>query len=212
MTARRFNAEGFDPFKYEYELRQPYQQQYSEVGLQELAEKYGPLYLESRDYSGGIRYRLEGSTDKFTTLDKKDYLAFYEHIMGAWKEKFKDSYEANAEPVFDEHPYGDAECVESQEASLPIHSIEVADDCEATKGEFTEHPYETKDVEEDGGTIFKFCCYPMMKSMLGGEGHVLISLETGRIQLGNTPMNYCPFCGKAVITFDPPIEVIPPEE
>ena len=200
MTARRFNAEGFDPFTYEYELRQPYQQQYSEVGLQELAEKYGPLYLESRDYSGGIRYRPEGSTDKFTTLDKKDYVAFYECIMEAWKEVFGNTCDT------------DAECTESQEAPSLERHIEVADDCEVTKGELTEHAYETEDVEEDGGTIFKFCCYPMMKSMLGGEGHVLISLETGRIQLGNTPMNYCPFCGKAVVTFDPPVEVIPPEE
>lgn len=200
MTARRFNAEGFDPFRYEYELRQPYQQQYAEVGIQELAEKYGPLYLETRDYSGGIRYRLEGSTNKFTTLDKKDYLAFYECIMGAWKEAFGDMCET------------DTECTESQEAPSLERHIEVADDCEATKEELTEHAYETEDVEEDGGTIFKFCCYPMMKSMLGGEGHVLISLETGRIQLGNTPMNYCPFCGKAVVTFDPPVEVIPPEE
>ena len=68
------------------------------------------------------------------------------------------------------------------------------------------------DMDEDVGTLFRFCCHPMMKAMLGGEGHVLISLDTGRIQLGNEPMNFCPFCGKAIKTFDPPIEVIPPEE
>lgn len=66
--------------------------------------------------------------------------------------------------------------------------------------------------DEEDGTVFKFCCHPMMKAMLGGEGHVLISLDTGRIQLGNEPMNFCPFCGKAIRTFDPPIEVIPLEE
>ena len=66
--------------------------------------------------------------------------------------------------------------------------------------------------DDDDGTVFRVCCHPMMKAMLGGEGHVLISLGTGRIQMGNEPMSFCPFCGKPIRTYDPPVEVIPPEE
>lgn len=106
---------------------------------------------------------------------------------------------------------------DSVDKFTPVDKRDVMTFLDALKGEAqgqaqNEIDESALNERDDDGTVFKVCCHPMMKAMLGGEGHVLISLETGRIQMGNEPMSFCPFCGKPIRTYDPPVEVIPPEE
>lgn len=51
-----------------------------------------------------------------------------------------------------------------------------------------------------------FCCREMMTAMLGGSGAVTISMDTGRLQVGQLDIRKCPFCGRAVHACAPPIE------
>lgn len=63
----------------------------------------------------------------------------------------------------------------------------------------TEAPYE-QDM------CLMFCCREMMTAMLGGSGAVTISMDTGRLQVGQLDIRKCPFCGRAVHACAPPIE------
>lgn len=190
MSIRRFYVTGFNADENEYEIRYPAEQQYASIDKDSLIAILEDYKADDREFIGGLRYRAIGSVDKFTSVDKRDIMLFLSALKG----------EAEGQSVSKE---------EEPEKDPLKRSCFVPADCENTIKEFNSYSY---GMDEDVGTLFRFCCHPMMKAMLGGEGHVLISLDTGRIQLGNEPMNFCPFCGKAIRTFDPPIEVIPPEE
>lgn len=191
MSVRRFYVTGFNADENEYEIRYPAEQQYASIDKDSLIAILEDYKADDREFIGGLRYRAVGSVDKFTSVDKRDVMLFLSALKG----------EAQGQT-----PAPKAEVPEDDPLK---HSIAIDADCKNTIKELNDYYY---GMDEDTGTVFRFCCHPMMKAMLGGEGHVLISLETGRIQLGNEPMNFCPFCGKAIKTFDPPIEVIPPEE
>ena len=65
----------------------------------------------------------------------------------------------------------------------------------------------SEEQKDDGPhTEFRFCCYAMMDAMLGGSG-IMISLDSGELQIGERNLMYCPFCGQSIITHTPPAKV-----
>ena len=204
MTARRFEETGFNPELYEYEIRFPAEQQYASISLEDLEKVLLDVRNDGRGFVGGLRYRTKDSVDKFIQVDKRDVFRMLDCISV--------------------HLHGDAVCKVPEELEGITIEPEQEVLCEPppeTKWEYEaqyqrEHGCECgcehECEEDDEGTMFRFCCHPMMKAMLGGNGTVVISMETGELLLGADAMHYCPFCGKRIVTHAPPIEVIEPEE
>ena len=204
MTAKRFEETGFNPELNEYEIRYPGEQQYSSITMEDLEKVLLDMRNSGCEFIGGLRFRTKDSVDKFTQVDRKDAYKVLDCISA--------------------HLHGDAVCKASEEPEGVTVEPEEEVLCEPpseTKWEYEaqyqrEHGCECgcehECEEDDEGTMFRFCCHPMMKAMLGGNGTVVISMETGELLLGADAMHYCPFCGKRIVTHAPPIEVIEPEE
>lgn len=198
-SAKKFNAMGFKPYENEYEIRYPGEQQYANISSDNLIPILEDILAGDREFAGNIRYRKWDSVDRFDVLNKKDYGAFLDALKGNIEIPTDDEVIDGIEPAPEENE-------ETVEEKGELMFEEACDEVPVPES------VEEERYDEDDGTMLRFCCHPMMKAMLGGEGHVLISMETGKIQLGATDMKYCPFCGKPICTVSPPIEVIPPEE
>lgn len=191
MTAKRFEATGFNPELNEYEIRYPGEQQYTSITMEDLEKVLLDMRSSGCDFIGGLRFRTKDSVDKFTQVDRKDAYKVLDcisaHLHG-------DATSSAPEVLEDDVPY---------EPSEDIPESRCEPECECADESVS---------EEEEGAVFRFCCHPMMKAMLGGSGAVVISMETGELQLGVDAMHFCPFCGRAITTYAPPMEVIPPEE
>ena len=206
MTARRFEETGFNPELYEYEIRFPAEQQYASIALEDLEKVLLDVRNDGRGFVGGLRYRTKDSVEKFIQVDKRDVFRMLDcisvHLHGDAVCKAPEESEETEEEVLCEPP------PEYRCEYDPAYQHEHECGCECEH----ECEHECECEGDDEGTTFRFCCHPMMKAMLGGNGTVVISMETGELLLGADAMHYCPFCGKRVVTYAPPIEVIPPEE
>lgn len=183
VTARRFNRQDYAPDKLEFEIRYPANQQYQSIEEDELVKYINSLRATDTTFVGGLRYRAKDSTDRFTNIDKRDLDILYDALTDA--------------PAHDV-----VECEPSEEPK--VEQIE-------TEEKEEENMNGTQRDPNDGHTVLRFCCHRMMNAMLGGSNTVVISTTNGKLQIAGGDIQYCPFCGSEIITYDPPAEPVEPE-
>lgn len=205
-SARRYN-ENDDPGKYDFSVKYVQSQSYSGITMKRLARQLHKHFESEDGIIAGIKLRDTVKKGHWFNINMNDLKRLSESI---------DRYlEANPDGG-DHMPYDREESVKEVPELNIIEEIppdEVFDDegegelCEPATVEEAPSEAGSEEQKDDGPhTEFRFCCYAMMDAMLGGSG-IMISLDSGELQIGERNLMYCPFCGQSIITHTPPAKV-----
>lgn len=222
MTSAKRYTDDNHPERYEFSVKYTESRHYTPITMKRLSRQLHKHLGAEEGFITGIRFRDAEKRDHWFNMDLRDLQRLCEAI---------DRYlEANPDGG-DHMPYDREESAEEIPELNIIEEIppdEVFDDddggelCEpAMVGEVPSDgivaevepigaaPSEdgSEEQKDDGPhTEFRFCCYAMMDAMLGGSG-IMISLDSGELQIGERNLMYCPFCGQSIITHTPPAKV-----
>ena len=170
------------------------------------------------------RFKKEGFVPEDNEYEVREYYKQYYSPIGLDELK---SCLQDAKDAGDIRSFGSVRFrpVNSSDEFVTVDKRDLELMLECFNGDFSEHqPVAESEPAQEGGiqadvssthaenTTLGFCCHPLMKAMLAGNGTVVISMETGELLLGADAMHFCPFCGRPIVTYAPPIEVIEPEE
>lgn len=199
-SARRYN-ENDDPGKYDFSVKYVQSQSYSGITMKRLARQLHKHFESEDGIIAGVKLRDTVKKDHWFNINMNDLKRLSESI----------------DRCLEANPDGGNHMPYEREESAVENACEPSDDASSNPpedgGEATgctvEDAGETvfEGQEDDGPhTEFRFCCYAMMDAMLGGSG-IMISLDSGELQIGERNLMYCPFCGQSIITHTPPAKV-----
>ena len=157
------------------------------------------------------RFKKEGFVPEDNEYEVREYYKQYYSPIGLDELK---SCLQDAKDAGDIRSFGSVRFrpVNSSDEFVTVDKRDLELMLECFNGDFSEHqPVAMSSIHAENTTL-GFCCHPLMKAMLAGNGTVVISMETGELLLGADAMHFCPFCGRPIVTYAPPIEVIEPEE
>ena len=219
MTSAKRYTDDNHPERYEFSVKYTESRHYSPITMKRLGRQLHKHLESETGFITGIRYRDAERRDHWFNINLRDLQRLCDAI-DRYLEAHPD--EGDTLPAFEETACEPSETEDVPELNIIEEippdevfddevddgislSIPVDEECKYTKAEMESYSFEKK--EDDGPhTEFRFCCYAMMDAMLGGSG-IMISLDSGELQIGERNLMYCPFCGQSIITHTPPAKV-----
>lgn len=212
MTSAKRYTDDNHPERYEFSVKYTESRHYSPITMKRLSRQLHKHLEAETGFITGIKLRDAEKRDHWFNINLRDLQRLCDAI---------DRYlEANPD-AGDTLPVPEETAEEVPELNIieEIPPDEVFDgedlceppaECEPEEAEpLGAAPSEegSEEQKDDGPhTEFRFCCYAMMDAMLGGSG-IMISLDSGELQIGERNLMYCPFCGQSIITHTPPAKV-----